>query len=95
MFCEEIRRKQDLSDINLGPVVQSVVSLTDSLVVKMLTALVSTISNSQVFLLKKKIQKLLTFFSRNIGIYAIFNDQGFNDSLTNDIVSFEQLGPDH
>ena len=36
-----------------GPVVQSVVSLTSSLVVKLLTVLVSTISNSQVFLLKK------------------------------------------
>ena len=34
-----------------GPVVQSIVSLTSSLVVKMLTALVSTISNSQVYLL--------------------------------------------
>ena len=38
----------------LGPVVQSMVSLTSSLVVKILTVLVSTISNSQVFLLKKK-----------------------------------------
>ena len=36
-----------------GPVVQSTVSLTSSVVVKMLTVLVSTISNSQVFLLKK------------------------------------------
>ena len=35
-----------------GPVVQSIISLTSSLVVKMLTLLVSTISNSQVFLLK-------------------------------------------
>ena len=26
-------------------------------------------------------------------MYAIFNDQSFNDTLTNDIVSFEQLGP--
>ena len=39
--------------IDLGPVVQSVVSLTSLLVVKMLTVLVSTIYNSQVFLLKK------------------------------------------
>ena len=31
--------------------------------------------------------------SKNISIYAIFNDQSFNDTLTNDIVSFEQLGP--
>ena len=38
-------------------------------------------------------QKLLTFFSKNISIYAIFNDQSFNDTITNDIVSFEQLGP--
>ena len=30
-------------------------------------------------------------FSKNISIYAIFNDQSFNDTLTNDIVSFEQL----
>ena len=37
----------------LSPVVQSVVNLTSSLVVKMLTVLVSTIPNSQVFLLKK------------------------------------------
>ena len=39
-------------------------------------------------------QKLLTFFSKNISVYAIFNDQNFNDALTNDIVSFEQLGPE-
>ena len=34
------------------------------------------------------------FFSKNISVYAIFNDQSFNDTLTNDIVSSEQLGPD-
>ena len=38
-------------------------------------------------------QKLLTFFSKNISVYAIFNDQNFNDTLTNDIISFELLGP--
>ena len=37
----------------MGPVFQSIVSLTSSLVVKMLTVLVSTISNSYLFLLKK------------------------------------------
>ena len=41
-------------------------------------------------------QKLLTFFfSKNIRVYAIFNDYSFNDTLTNNIVSFEQLGPDY
>ena len=32
------------------------------------------------------------FFSKNIGVYAVFNDQSFNDTLTNNIV-VEQLGP--
>ena len=34
-------------------------------------------------------QKVLTvtFFSKNISIYAIFNDQSFNNTLTNDIVT--------
>ena len=60
--------------------------------VKILTVLVSTISNSQLFLLNKCEYHI--FFSKNISTYAIFNDQGFNDSLTNDIVSFEQLDPE-
>ena len=38
-------------------------------------------------------QKLLTFFSKNISVYAIFNNQSFNNTLTNDIISFEQMGP--
>ena len=67
--------------------------------VKMLTVLVSTISNSQLFLLKKNVSSFCKcksyshFFSKNISVYPIFNDQNFNDTLTNDIVSFEQLGP--
>ena len=80
-----------------GSVVQSIVSLTSSLVIKMLTVLVSTISNSQVFLLKKKMSSFMQsyshFFSKNISIYATFNDQSFNDTLTNNIVSFQLLGP--
>ena len=54
--------------------------------VKMLTFLVNKISNSRLFLLKN--------VSKNISVYAIFNDQSFNDTLTNDIVSFKQLGPE-
>ena len=79
----------------LGPVVQSIVSLMSSLVVKMLTVLVSTIYKSKVFFLKKNASSFCyaQFFCKNISIYAIFNDQSFNDRLTNDIVSFEQLGP--
>ena len=40
-------------------------------------------------------QKLLTFSAKtNINVYAIFIDQSFNVTLTNVIVSFEQLGPE-
>ena len=64
--------------------------------VKILNVLVSTISNSQVFLLKKNVSSFSRcksyshFCSQNISIYAIFNVK-----VTNDIVSFEQLGPDY
>ena len=54
---------------NLGPVVQSIVSLTSSLVVKILTVLVCTISNSPVFLLKKNVcscKRYSHFFSAKI-----------------------------
>ena len=84
----------------LGPVVQSIVSITSSLLVKMLTVLISTISNSQVFICWKNVSSFCKcksyshFFCKNIRVYAIFNDQSFNDTLTNDIISFEELGPD-
>ena len=61
----------------------------------MLTVLVSMISDSQVFLLKKKMSSFCSyshFFSKNISIYAVFTDQSFNDTFS-DTVSFEQLGP--
>ena len=65
--------------------------------VKMLTALVSTISYSQVFFAENVssfCKAFHFFFNKNISVSAIFNDQSFNDTLTNDIVSFEQLGPE-
>ena len=62
LMCKFSCIKQSLLFKGQGPVVQSIVSLTSSLVVKILTALVSTISNSQVFL-------LLTFFSAKISAY--------------------------
>ena len=75
---------------DLGPVVQSIFCITSLLVVKMLIVLVSTISNAQVFLLKKcgKCKSYSHFFSKIICVYAIFNDKSFNDTLTNNIVSF-------
>ena len=37
---------------------------------------------------------LLKCFSKNSSVFAMFIDQSFNETLPNDIVSFEQLGPD-
>ena len=34
------------------------------------------------------------FFLQKCNTYAIFNDLNFNDTLTSNIVSFEQLGPE-
>ena len=39
--------------------------------------------------------KATHIFSANISIHAIFNDQSFNYTSANDIVSFEQLGPEN
>ena len=38
-------------------------------------------------------QKLLTFFQQKISAYLRITQLNFNESLTNDVVSFEQLGP--
>ena len=38
-------------------------------------------------------QKLLTFSAKNQHV-CVSLDVNFNESLTNDVVSFEQLGPD-
>ena len=70
--------------------------------IKMLHVLVSKIPNSQVFFSEKKcellshLQNLFTFIfsAKCFSIYAIFNDQSFNDTLTNNIVNFEQLSSD-
>ena len=85
-----------------GPFVQGIVILTSLLVVKMLTVLVITISNLQVFWLKKmwvafaNAKTTHIFLSKNCSIYAlhVFNDQNLNDTLNKNIVSFEQLDPD-
>ena len=41
-----------------------------------------------------QLQKLLTFFQQQISAYLHITQCKFYESFTNDIVSFEQLGPD-
>ena len=82
-----------------GPVVQSVVNLTSLLRVISLTVLANSIHNILIFFAEKMwvvfaLQKLLPFFSKKFQHICITLDVNFNESLTNDVVSFEQLGPD-
>ena len=85
--------------IYLGPVVQSVVSLTSSLRVISLTVLADSVYNILIYFAEKMwvafaLQKELTFFSAKKNQHICVSlDVNFNESLTNDIVSFEQLGP--
>ena len=85
---------QAQAQINLGPVVQSVVSLTSSLRVISLTVLADSIYNILKFVAEKlwvafALQKLLIFFQQNIQHICISLDINFNESLTNDVGSFE------
>ena len=84
---------------HLGPVVQSVISLMSSLRVISLTVLADSIYNILIFFAEKMwvafaLQKLLTFFRKKFQRICVSLDVNFNESLTNDVVSFEQLGPD-
>ena len=81
-----------------GPFVHSVISLTSSLKVILLTVLADSIYNILIFVAEKMwvafaLQKLLTFFQQKISAYFVSLDVNFNESLTNDVVSVEQLGP--
>ena len=63
-----------MREMNLGPVVQSVVSLTSSLRVISLTDLEYSIYNILIFFAEKMwvafaLQKLLTFFQQKISAY--------------------------
>ena len=35
------------------------------------------------------------FFSKNIDVFAIFQDRNFIVTLANNFINFEQLGPEH
>ena len=78
-----------------GPVVQSVVRLTSSLWVISLTVLTDSIYNSLIFFAEKcecYCKSYSYVFSKIFQHICALLDVNFNESLTNDVVSFEQLG---
>ena len=83
-----------------GPVVQSIISLTSSLSVISLTILAHSIYNILIFFAEKNVSSFCTakathiFFSKKFQYICVSLDVNLNESLTNDIVSVEQLGPD-
>ena len=77
-----------------GPVVQSVVSLTSLLRVISLTVLADSIYNILIFFAEKMwVAFALHFFSKKFQHICVLLNVNFNESLTNDVVSFVQLGP--
>ena len=77
---------RNLSFNDLGPVVQRIVSLTSSLRVILLTVLADSLYNMLIFFAEKNVS------SQEFQYICVSLDVNFNESLTNDVVSFEQLG---
>ena len=83
---------------NQGPVVQRVVSLTSSLRVIPLTVLADSKHNILIFFAEKNVSSFCIakathiFSAKNFSIFLSL-DVNFKELLTNDVVSFEQLGP--
>ena len=81
-----------LTNGSLGPVVRSIVSLMSSLRVIPLTVLADSMYNILIFFAEK--MSYSHFFSKKFQHICVSLDVNFNEALTNDVVSFEQLGPD-
>ena len=81
-----------------GPVVRSIVSLTSSLRVISITVLAGSMYNILIIFAEKNVSSFCTakathiFSANKFQRICISLDVNFNESLTKDIVSFEQLG---
>ena len=86
-------QNQTIGLTNQVPVVQSVASLTSSLRVISLTVLADSINNILIFFAERKCE-YSHFFSKKFQHICVSLDVNFNESSTNDVVSFEQVGPE-
>ena len=80
---------------NLAPVVQSIVSLTSSLRGQLIKCFTTLLPNTLIFFVEKMREAFAShiFSTKNIGIFQILTFEILTKHLTNDVVSFEQLGP--
>ena len=76
-----------------SPVVQSIVSWTSSLRGQLVKCFMTLLPNTMIFFVEKMGEafalKLLTFFQQKYWHILDINDWNFNDTLTDDVVSFE------
>ena len=97
-LCQKfrVRHFRTFTICNHGQVVQSVVSLTSLLRVISLTVLVESKHNILIFFAEKNVhcKSYSHFFSKKFQHICVSLDVNFNKLLTNDVVSFEQLGPE-
>ena len=93
-FLQILKKTNQLLLIDQGPVVQDVVSLTSSLRVISLTVLADSIYNILIFFAEKNFdcKSYSHFFSKKFQHICVSLDVNFNESLTNNVVSFEQMG---
>ena len=88
------KKEGKLNSSIMDPVVQSVISLTSSLRVISFTVLADSIYNILIFFAEKMwVAFALHFFSKIDQHICISLHVNFNESLTNDIVSFWTTGP--
>ena len=79
----------------LGPVVQSIVSLTTLLRHQLVKYTLTTLSNTWLFFVGKmySAKDSHIFSTKKYQCMCNIYFQNFNKTLTNDFVNFEQLGP--
>ena len=82
---------------NQGPAVQSIVSLTSLLRGQLMKCFTTLVPNTLILFVEKMrrafaLQKLLTFFDKKVWHFSDISIWNLNKMLTNDIVSFEQMG---
>ena len=74
--------RSSVIQVHQGPVVQSLVSLTNSLRVISLTVLADSIHNILIFFAEKMCKKYSYFFSKKFQHICASLDVNFNESLT-------------
>ena len=72
---------------NLGLVVQSLISLTISLMINSFTVVARVVSNTLILFARRNVGKFSFFSAKNINVFAIYQNRNFNTRLANNLVN--------